>query len=74
MLQYLRSMRIVVLVEIEYAEIVVGRRQVRRQFQHGAVFFDSCGVVSALLSCLRLCVKLLNLGCDFIIGRGLREC
>ena len=73
MLQDLGSMLIIMLVEIEPSEIVVGRGQVRRQLQHGPILFDRRGVISPLLSSFGLRVKRLNLGCDFVIGRGLGE-
>ncbi len=67
-------MLIIMLVEIEPSEIVISRREVRRKLQHGPILFDRRSVISALLSSFGLCVKRLNLGCDFVIGRGLGEC
>ena len=64
-------MLIIVLVEIEHPEVVIGRGEVRRQLEHGSILFDRLGVVSPLLGGFGLRVKRLNLGRDFIIGRGL---
>ena len=66
-------MLIIMLVEIEHSEVVIGRGQVRRQLEHGPILFDRPGVVSPLLSGFGLRVKRLNLGCDFVVGQIARR-
>ena len=63
-------MLVIMLVEIQHSEVVIGRGQVGRQLEHGPILFDRLGVVSALLSGFGLRVKRLNLGRDFIIGEA----
>ena len=55
-------MRVVALVEIQHSQVVVGRRRVRRQLQHGAIFFICGRVISTLLGSLGFGVKRLDWG------------
>jgi hypothetical protein len=62
------GLRIIVLPEIEHAEIVVGRGEVWSQLEHGAIFLNGGGVVSVLLRCFGLGVEFLNLWSYFVVG------
>ncbi len=69
----LGGMPVIVLVEVEPSQIVVGSGEVRCEANHLAILLDGCGDVVLLLRRLGLRVELLHLRSDFAILRLCRN-
>jgi hypothetical protein len=66
-------MPVVVLIEVEASEVVIGGSKMGRQANHLAVFLDGCGDILPLLCGLGLRIELLHLWSDFRILRVCRN-